>query len=354
MRDMYKVWPVLLCLLLLGQGAMPAVAQQAVQAADTETTIGDRIYNTYATQLQTLSLNERKHFALRMYRLSGDDSYLTPISRDAERDAKSLHTAMQHIADPKYRRQQAAQIVENYRTDTKKYRLRKKLLARSGEIAFAKSLLYDVYQADDYGLIGQKPLENIEPALTYLRGIDWAGFWLAPATLDIYTAQSVNQIYYLYHLGLADLRAELNQALRQRFPDQRDAALNELEFNNKIYGLTHIIIAASDYYQRFVERLDHAWIYAYFEDNIDRIIATTKPDIYAEVALCFLLANEREHAVVSKVKQALETAFDAQAQMIPSIETGTDLEQGEHRNTLAIMIYRWPEKLHPGPILQLP
>jgi len=69
------------------------------------------------------------------------------------------------------------------------------LLAGSGELAFAKSLLYDVYQADDLGLVGQAPLTDISVAMDYLRQIDWAVFWLALETLRICAAQSANQIY---------------------------------------------------------------------------------------------------------------------------------------------------------------
>jgi len=55
--------------------------------------------------------------------------------------------------------------------------------------------LYDVYQADDLGLVGQAPLTDISVAMDYLRQIDWAVFWLALETLRICAAQSTNQIY---------------------------------------------------------------------------------------------------------------------------------------------------------------
>jgi len=35
--------------------------------------------------------------------------------------------------------------------------------------------------------------------------------------------------------------------------------------------------------------------------------------------------------------------------MIPSPDGSTDLERGEHRNVLAIMVLGWQGRLYPGP-----
>lgn len=333
------LWLLALCLLLHG------CAQRD---------IGSEIRDNYESSLSELPLSERQHFSLRMYRITGDARYLPAITADARRDARALSRDIAQLADPDYRLAQASDIVRRYPDDTEKSRLRKALLARSGEIAFAKSLLYDVYQADDLGLVGQPPVSDISMAMDYLRQVDWAGFWLAPETLRIYAAQSANQIYYLYHLGLVDLRWQLKQAFRDAFPDAIDAQLSELEYENKIYGLTHFIIAHTDYYQHFVQRRQFDWIYAYFEANLEQIIRRTKADIYAEVALCFLLAGERKHPVITRIKRELEAQYDAQAEMIPADDDGTDLEHGEHRNTMVIMLYDWPRRLHAGPKIVLP
>jgi len=314
--------------------------------------IGAEIRDNYESSLSELPLSERQHFSLRMYRITGDARYLPAIRADARRDAKALSRDIAQLADPGYRLARATDIVRRYPDDTEKSRLRKALLARSGEIAFAKSLLYDVYQADDLGVVGQPPVSDISMAMDYLRQVDWAGFWLAPGTLRIYAAQSANQIYYLYHLGLVDLRRQLKRAFRDAFPDAIDAQLSELEYENKIYGLTHFIIAHTDYYQHFVQRRQFDWIYAYFETNLEQILRRTKADIYAEVALCFLLAGERKHPVVTRIKRELEARYDAQAEMIPADDNGTDLEHGEHRNTMVIMLYDWPKRLHKGPAIE--
>ena len=188
--------------------------------------IGDEIRDNYESSLSELPLSERQHFSLRMYRITGNDKYLPAIRADAIRDARSLSEDIDQLTDPAYRLMQAARIVQRYPDDTEKSRQRKALLAKSGELAFAKSLLYDVYQAEDLGLSGQPPLYDITPALEYLRQVDWAEFWLAPETLRIYAAQSANQIYYLHHLGIIDLRTQLEQAFRAVFPDASDDQLS--------------------------------------------------------------------------------------------------------------------------------
>ena len=96
---------------------------------------------------------------------------------------------------------------------------------------------------------------------------------------------------------------------------------------------------------------EFAWGLDYFADNIQRIIDETKADIYTEVGISFLLAGQDDHPAVARVKRALRAYYDPQARMIPSESGGTGLAHGEHRNVLAIMLFRWPQRLHPGPDL---
>lgn len=73
----------------------------------------------------------------------------------------------------------------------------------------------------------------------------------------------------------------------------------------------------------------------------------------AEVGISLLLADgDTGHPGVVQLRQALVEAYDPHARMIPATDGTTDLERGEHRNVLAIMLLRWPATLHPGPDLR--
>ncbi|WP_290537009.1 DUF3541 domain-containing protein [Alcanivorax sp.] len=230
-----------------------------------------------------------------------------------------------------------------------KHQRRKQLLLAYDEIPFAKNLLYYLNKVDQFGLAGKPPFTRTEQGLDYLRQVDFARFILDPDVIAAYSPQLANMVYYLHDLGIRDLREPFQQAFRQVFPDQPPQPGPALDA--QVYGMTHVIIAASGYYQKPIRREDFAWIFDYLERHHRDLIAYTKPDIYTEMALCFLLAGEGDSPVIGAVSEALEKRYDPQAEMIPSPHWGTDLNKGEHRNVLAIMLYHWPSRLHPGPDL---
>ncbi|MEF1227379.1 DUF3541 domain-containing protein, partial [Vibrio fortis] len=133
------------------------------------------------------------------------------------------------------------------------------------------------------------------------------------------------------------------------------------QFGNKIYGMTHIIFGDSEYYQHQVSEKQHQWIYDYFRENIDTILLRAKEDVIAEVGLTFLLAGLEDDPVVEKTRLAIQASIDKQQGMIPSITGDFDLEYGEHRNVLAIMLLDWQQvneaptfKKHPEVFKSLP
>lgn len=174
---------------------------------------------------------------------------------------------------------------------------------------------------------------------------------LDPEVLALYAAQVANLVYYLHGLGVTDLRQDVMAAFREQYPPHRDRMLPDEEYRNKIYGMTHFVIAASDYYQKPVSAHTFRWVLDEFAASLDQILARTKEDIYTEVGISFLLAGETNHPAVSRLRDALLEAWNPQARIVPSEQGDTDLVAGEHRNVLAIMLLAWPDRLHPGPLL---
>ena len=71
----------------------------------------------------------------------------------------------------------------------------------------------------------------------------------------------------------------------------------------------------------------------------------------AEVGICFALAGEADSPAVAKLRQVLVAAYRPELGMIPAVDGTHDIERGEHRNVLALMLLAWPPRLHPGPDL---
>ncbi|PSJ22365.1 DUF3541 domain-containing protein [Halomonas sp. ND22Bw] len=333
-----------LALLLAGCALEPAPrpSDEAVAA---------EIRATYERALPSLSAGKRRHYAQRMYRITGDTRWL-PLNRDyGERLVASLREEIARLDEPGYAARRSREGVEGYPERTAKQRRRKRMLAGWGEIHYAKGLAFDLTQAHYHGLLNDRDLPGHRRALDYLSGVDFLAFVTDPEVIDVYAAQVANLVHYLEDLGVADLRGEAIAAFRQRFPPSRDAALDRALFRNKIYGMTHFVIAASDYYQKPVSADAFAWVLDDFAEDLDRILAETKEDIYTEVGISFLLAGREQAPAVVRLREALVAAYDPMAGMVPSESGGTDLEYGEHRNVLAIMLLDWPERLYPGPVL---
>ncbi len=342
MRWILPFWSAVLAALLVA-------CQTAPPSALASASIDEQIRDRYEQALPDLASSKQRHYATRLYRISGDQDYLPIIYQDLIGDAGFLQQDLSQLHDADYRLTRARQIAAAYRDDTRKYQRRKELLLAYDEIPFAKNLLYYLNKVDQLGLAGKPPFSQTGQGLDYLRQVDFARFILDPEVIAAYSPQLANMVYYLHDLGIRDLREPFQQAFRQVFPDSPPQPGPALDA--RVYGMTHIIIAASGYYQRPVQREDFPWLFDYFQRYHHELIAYTKPDIYTEMALCFLLAGEGDSPVVRAVGEALEHVYDPQAEMIPSAHWGTDLNKGEHRNVLAIMLYHWPSRLHPGPDL---
>ncbi len=330
---------VLLMLLLAGCTALATEAerQRHEQA-------GLAIQAVYEAALPELPLGKQRHYAQRLYRLTGEARYLGP-NRDYVRRLRGwLERDLAALADPDYAARRSRELVEAYSQRTAKQRARREMFAEWGEMIFARQLLFRLTQAHYYGLL--PALEDHERGLAYLASVDWHTFLTDPDVLGIYAAQVANQVHYLHQLGIADLRREVTEAFRQRYPPGSAATLDRTEYRNRLYGMTHFVIAASRYYQQPVSAEEFAWVLEAFEADIEAILARATEDILAEVALSFLLAGREAHPVVSRVRDALVAAVDPRAGIIPSPQGSLDLESGEHRNVLAIMVLRWPGRLH--------
>ncbi|MEQ6888538.1 DUF3541 domain-containing protein [Halomonas sp. CS7] len=313
--------------------------------------VAQSIQARYEQALPDLPSSKQRHYAQRLYRLTGDDRYL-PLNRDyGRRLVGALREEIDGLADPGYAARRAREAVAAYPVSSQKQRRRKRMLAEWGEIAYAKGLAFKLTQASYYGLLNDAELPGHRRALDYLASVDFRAFLLDPEVMAVYAAQVANLVYYLEDLGVTDLREEVVSAFRRQYPPARDARLSTAEYRNKIYGMTHFVIAASDYYQQPVAAEDFRWVLDEFAAGLDRILLDTKEDIYTEVGISFLLAGQEDEPAVRRLRDALLDAYDPVARMVPSEQGGTDLASGEHRNVLAIMLLDWPDRLYSGPVL---
>lgn len=200
-------------LLALGGCALPAR-----DAAIDDQAVARSIQVRYEQALPDLPPGKQRHYAQRLYRITGEARYLLLNRAYAQRLVNTLGEEIEGLADPAQVARRAREAVAAYPVGSEKQRRRRRMLAEWGEIAYAKGLAFRLIQAKDYGLLDEATLPGHRRALDYLASIDFRPFLLDPAVMAIYAAQVANLAYYLEALGVADLHEEVVSAFRRHYP----------------------------------------------------------------------------------------------------------------------------------------
>lgn len=323
---------------------VPAVQSQAESLYSQEQSFkqsADLIRQTYESQLYTLPAFKEGHYGLRMYRQTLDDKYAAAVWSDMARVASKLsrlsndvHTMEQIVLYSEKR--VASYVGDDDERSVRRYNITKHM---PEYLYLGVDLLGSMARANEYGLEHKNDAKLRE----IIRRYDFSRYVTNEDMVKAWAAQLANQVYWLRQLGEQDVVDEFVETFKKAYPDDKDKKLSSQQFGNKIYGMTHVIFGDSEYYQHQVSEQEHQWIYDYFRENIDTILLRAKEDVIAEVGLTFLLAGLEDDPVVEKTRLAIQSSIDKKRGMIPSITGDFDLEYGEHRNVLAIMLLDWQQ-----------
>ncbi|USD63222.1 DUF3541 domain-containing protein [Vibrio sp. SCSIO 43140] len=297
------------------------------------------VKDTYESRLFSLSPYKQGHFGLRMYRQTQDTKYKTTILVDLANVTDRLNHIAANVNTPDAIHQHSLERLNEYKKGKDERSVRRYKATKDQPEYFYMGLdvLRYLARLQEYGVTHKddKKLRKL------LRSYDFESVLTDKEMITAWAAQLANQAYWLKQIGEQDLVDEFITAFKKTYPSSEDYRLSKQQFGNKLYGMTHIILADSGYYQRQVSEQEHQWIYDYFRRNIDDIIKHTKEDIIAEVGISFLLAGLEDDPVVAKTRAAITKSIDKRHGMIPSVSGDFDFAYGEHRNVLAIMLLDW-------------
>lgn len=298
-----------------------------------------QIKHTFESQLYTLNAYTAGHYGLRMFRQTLDPKYSAAIWSDMARVASRLNKIATEIKTPEQAKAYGKKKLAYYQTkQSTRTQLRYQATKDRPEYLFlGVSLLGSMARADEYGLKHQ----NDQHLHDLIKTFDFKPYATDPEMIKAWAAQLANQVYWLRQLNEQDVVNDFIDAFQKTYPDNQDKQLSNQQYTNKIYGLTHIIFAASKYYQHPIDSKEFAWIYDYFDKNIEQILTRTKEDVIAEVGISYLLAGKVDSPILSDIRTFIANAIDKKEGMIPSTDGDFDLSKGEHRNVLAIMLLDW-------------
>ena len=298
----------------------------------------ETIRQTYEPQLFTLPNARVAHYGLRMYRQTLNVRYRATISNDLARIVSRLNRFATEVHTPQQIERYTQKRLGSYqRSKNARKQTRYQATRATPEYLYIIALLGSMARADEYGLQHREDAKLRKA----LRRYDFAKSATDPAMIRAWAAQLANQVFWLRQLGEQDVVKPFVAAFRQAYPDSQDTSLSVLQYGNKLYGMTHIIFADSQFYQKRVSAAEYQWIFDYFRANIDEILRRAKPDIVAEVGIAFLLAGLNDDPVVLKTRRFIQAQIDPEKGMIPSVTGRFYLSSGGHRNVLAIMLLDW-------------
>ncbi len=325
------------------------LANSEVATSKTSPTPQDDVFYGIKTNLEQhlyqLPPRVQGHYGIRMYRMTGDEKYANAALVDlyAVSDSQGFYAC--NLDKPNFIQSEAEKAISVLGKGPRA-KARKKALEPFPEFLFYTDVLLRFSsRIDEFGLTG--PCND--KLIKTLKSAELEAGLTDKAMIKSWAAQLINYVYWAKQLGVGDYLESYKQAFISVYPDNKDNELNKKQYRNKLYGMTHFIFAASEYYQHDVSPKEFAWILDYFEANIDRILTDATDDIIAEVGISFHLAGLSDNPVVARTQQHIINAFDKEEQIIPSPMGNPALAMGEHRNVLAMMLLKWPEKLHKGP-----
>lgn len=309
--------------------------------------IVDTIINTYESSLQELSPRRKLHFLLRCYRITGDPKYIPQIRESYEELLPRFKNVLGMFSSEERVVESGNNRVLNY--DPRGLRRTRRLAYYQKNpkvLVYAEAILY-MFLIKSLGMEKTPEIsKEFDIASAYMRDQDVVSIFLAKSFMIVNPSECANIINFLAFLGIADKREELIGFSREYWLEIEPA--DPSIWLDKIYGLVHLVIGMSDYYQKFVNASELDWIFKYFDNNFDNIIGKTSLDSVAEIGLCYKLAGLGESEIVKKIQDFLTSRFDEKRGYIPSIYDPS-IPESEHKNIIAVMVLKDFDKLYKGP-----
>ncbi len=316
--------------LVIAQPPVPGLQKEYTAAAKS-------IKKKYERYAYTLKPSKAGHMGLRLWRNYKDDKYKYLMVQGVNHTANSLDKLVENGLDQQSLKVYVTRQNTKYKAKTKKRKLRKMTFeAFPNYRLMAAKILRHVARLDELGLRH----EHHDEFMHLIRSYNYERVFTNTTMIKAWGAQLANQVYWLNNLGVADYRLEFQNAVAATYPDGGDNQLSVQQFENKIYTLTHIIIAASEYYRYEVDYAEYKSIIDYLRSNVDSILEHCKEDIIIEVGLSLLLVNET-YSEINTVRSYLLNKVDSQKDMVLSRNGKSNVSQGEHRNIIAVLLLDW-------------
>ena len=311
--------------------------------------IAKTIKKSFLGNMEALASKKRHHFAARIYRSTGDSENNSYIISDFEDEKDRILANLANHADRSHVLKDAEQFFAELNTlGNRKGLERQKAFKSRKDMLFYLRMIKVAHIWNGMGFFKGEHAKNYSKWLNFLKSLDLKQIIFDDDIFKQFSTQLIVFVKFLKFNNVVNLEAEYDQKFNEVFGD--DLSLDDLGFRNKVYTLTHYIIAESDYYQKIVSAGEYKWILDYFTSHIDAILEKTNTDIVAEVGLCFRLCGIDSGIVIDKVRERVVSEFDEEKGYIPRRDGSH--HYSEHTNSVAFIFLNGFDRLHPGPVIE--
>jgi len=314
--------------------------------------MAEEIAKTFENKSYVLKFIQRCHFMVRLYRTTNKEIFLNPIVERFLMEKEEIVNDLKNLNNKKYIKKRSNELFK----DLKKYHGKKsikrmKLFSSRKEFLFYYHIIQHLYFWKVFHINESKLKSYFSKGITFLKNFmkdkDFDEFFFSDSMIKYFGTQLVNCVYYLKFLGITNITKKFTKRFREVFSDGKDNELDDYLYKNKIYGLTHFIIAGTNYYQRHSSVKEFKWVISYFKKNIKTILKKTDPDISSEVGLCFKLCKYNPRKELDMVRKYAMKHFNKKLGYIPRAKGG--MNASEHTAAVSYLFLSNFKKLYKGP-----
>ena len=309
-----------------------------------------KILNTYTKNATLISPEKEFHFFLRAYKASGNSRYREVLSRGIkENKLPRLKKEIVAIANSSSLKKPEISP-KRPGINNERNRRRQLLYSKYPLLPLFHDLTNSLFFFQKLGLDQAFP-ELFNQGIAHLKNhLSIAPLLLTEETFLIDSSYGANTLFHLRFLGVVDVTKEYLVLAKKTFVEGFYATpeiLSDEDLYSAFYTLTHIVIAASDFYRQTPHE-NFSWIFEYLEKHRSLALEKLSLDIQFEIALCFKIMNfqDRFSIAYQEYLTHIQTVFflDTQAPL-------EYLEKKEHTASIALLLFSPSSTFFPDPDL---
>lgn len=300
------------------------------------------LLDLYEKHVFELPIGILGHFFARYYSVTGDDKHKKTMALNifVKYYSKFERSSKEFLKNDSFGKKSKGPTPKTERKKARFDFYQKNVKAR-----FLDDFLLMLFYINKHGLEKNISQKDYNRVLSKLSKFEFDSLYNNDDAIRADSSYLFNSVFFLKHLGIdSKISKDCEKRLKAMYLDSKIdlAKISDDEYKSFVYSMTHIIIADSKFYERFVS--GHKWIINYFVNNLPTIVKRTTPDIVAEVGFCLRLCREdKNHRDFMKRVKDFSLRSMKWGLLRKDIEF---LRWKEHTNSILIMLFAKNKKFY--------